>query len=136
MAMSPHYFNTRRNMQNYGLAVLPDAKIRFRLGYSPNTNVGPSYTTLPQGAEQFLLQDLSSGISQYRFAVDFRFMKMSWGVNPNHLGHNDFPGCFRCHDGSHTSADGRTISNDCTACHNLLAVQDEHPKIPSDLGLR
>ena len=46
MAMSPHYFNTRRNMQNYGLAVLPDVKIRFRLGYSPNTNVGPSYATL------------------------------------------------------------------------------------------
>jgi hypothetical protein len=52
------------------------------------------------------------------------------------LGHNDFPGCFRCHDGSHTSADGQTISNDCTACHNLLAVQEENPKILTDLGLK
>ncbi len=66
----------------------------------------------------------------------FPDMKMSWGVHPNNLGHNDFPGCFRCHDGSHTSADGRTISNDCTACHNLLAVQEENPKILVDLGLQ
>jgi hypothetical protein len=75
VAMSPHYYNTRRNMQNYGLTLLPDAKIRFRLGYNHNTNVGPSYTTLHQGTEQFLLQDLSSGISQYRFGVDFRFLR-------------------------------------------------------------
>jgi cytochrome c1 len=55
-------------------------------------------------------------------------MNVAWGVHPNNLGHNDFPGCFRCHDGSHTSADGQTITNNCTACHNLLAVQDENPK--------
>jgi nitrate/TMAO reductase-like tetraheme cytochrome c subunit len=65
----------------------------------------------------------------------FPDMKVTWGVHPNNLGHNDFPGCFRCHDGSHTSADGQTISNDCTACHNLLAVQEEKPKILTDLGL-
>jgi hypothetical protein len=44
----------------------------------------------------------------------FPDMKLCWGVHPNNLGHNDFPGCFRCHDGLHTSADGGTISNDCT----------------------
>jgi len=66
----------------------------------------------------------------------FPDMKVTWGVHPNNLGHNDFPGCFRCHDGSHTSADGQTISNDCTACHSLLAVQEEKPKILTDLGLQ
>ncbi len=66
----------------------------------------------------------------------FPQMKVSWGVHPNNLGHNDFPGCFRCHDGSHTSADGQTITNDCTACHNLLAVQEENPKVLTDLGLQ
>lgn len=66
----------------------------------------------------------------------FPDMKVTWGVHPNNLGHNDFPGCFRCHDGSHTSADGKTITNDCTACHNLLAVQEEKPKILTDLGLQ
>lgn len=66
----------------------------------------------------------------------FPDMKVTWGVHPNNLGHNDFPGCFRCHDGSHTSADGQTITNDCTACHNLLAVQEEKPKILTDLGMQ
>ena len=66
----------------------------------------------------------------------FPDMKVTWGVHPNNLGHNDFPGCFRCHDGSHTSADGQTITNDCNACHNLLAVQEEKPKVLTDLGLQ
>jgi hypothetical protein len=66
----------------------------------------------------------------------FPDMTMTWGVHPNNLGHSDFPGCFRCHDGSHTTSDGLTISNDCGACHNLLAVQDENPKMLTDLGLR
>jgi hypothetical protein len=72
IAMSPHYFNTRRNMQNYGLTVLPDAKIRFRVGYNHSTNTGPGFTTVHEGTDQFLLQNLSSGLSQYRLGVDFR----------------------------------------------------------------
>jgi hypothetical protein len=74
VAMSPHYFNTRRNMQNYNLILLPDAKIRFRVGYNHNTNVGPAYNTVHEGTEQFLFQNLSAGINQYRFGVDFRFL--------------------------------------------------------------
>jgi hypothetical protein len=66
----------------------------------------------------------------------FPEMKMNWGVHPNNLGHNDSPGCFRCHDGSHVSSDGQTISNDCSACHNLLAVEEQNPKVLSDLGVK
>ena len=66
----------------------------------------------------------------------FPAMKMTWGVHPNNLGHNDSPGCFRCHDGSHVSADGQVISNDCAACHNLLAVEERNPKILAVLGVK
>jgi hypothetical protein len=65
----------------------------------------------------------------------FPEMKVTWGTYPNNLGHTDFPGCFRCHDGNHTSADGRAISNDCSTCHDLLAVSEKDPKILTDLGL-
>jgi hypothetical protein len=34
----------------------------------------------------------------------FPAMKVTWGSYPNNLGHTDFPGCFRCHDGNHTTA--------------------------------
>jgi len=66
----------------------------------------------------------------------FPSMKVTWGTYPNNIGHNNFPGCFRCHDGNHTSKDGKTISNDCALCHNLLAVEEANPKQLSDLGLQ
>jgi hypothetical protein len=62
-------------------------------------------------------------------------MKIGWGTYVNNLGHMDSPGCFRCHDGSHTSAAGRTIPSDCSTCHDLLAMQEKNPKILTDLGL-
>jgi hypothetical protein len=62
-------------------------------------------------------------------------MKIAWGSYVNNLGHMDSPGCFRCHDGSHTSADGRTIPNDCSTCHEILAMQEKNPKILTDLDL-
>jgi NapC/NirT cytochrome c family, N-terminal region len=65
----------------------------------------------------------------------FPEMKVTWGTYPNNLGHTDAPGCFRCHDGNHSSADGRTISNDCSTCHDLLAVSEKNPKILTDLGM-
>jgi hypothetical protein len=60
-------------------------------------------------------------------------MKLTWGTHPNNLGHNDYPGCFRCHDGNHQSKDGKSISNDCSVCHNLLETT---PKQLADLGLQ
>jgi NapC/NirT cytochrome c family, N-terminal region len=66
----------------------------------------------------------------------FPEMNVTWGTYPNNLGHTDFPGCFRCHDGSHSTADGRTISNDCDTCHSLLAVDEANPKVLSDLGMK
>jgi hypothetical protein len=64
----------------------------------------------------------------------FPDMKVTWKTYPDNLGHMDFPGCFRCHDGDHTSAGGRTIPNDCSTCHDLLAVEEKNPKILSGLG--
>ncbi|MCG6954931.1 MAG: NapC/NirT family cytochrome c [Gemmatimonadetes bacterium] len=51
----------------------------------------------------------------------FPAMDVSWRVYPDNIGHLDFPGCYRCHDGSHTSADGKVITHDCDACHILIA---------------
>ena len=31
----------------------------------------------------------------------FPEMSVGWGTYPNHIGHTDFPGCFRCHDDLH-----------------------------------
>lgn len=66
----------------------------------------------------------------------FPAMNVGWGTYPNNLGHMDFPGCFRCHDGSHTAAGSRTITNDCDACHKLLAIDEADPKVLADLGMK
>jgi len=65
----------------------------------------------------------------------FPEMKVNWGAYPVNIGHNDFPGCFRCHDGGHNSQDGRSISQDCNACHNLLSMDEANPKVLTDLGI-
>lgn len=53
----------------------------------------------------------------------FPEMKANWRIYPNNIGHKDWPGCFRCHDGKHVTEDGkRSIkANDCNACHTILA---------------
>ncbi len=66
----------------------------------------------------------------------FPDMKLTWGTHPNNIGHDDFPGCFRCHDGKHKSADGRMITDDCSACHQVLAMEEENPKVLADLGMK
>jgi nitrate/TMAO reductase-like tetraheme cytochrome c subunit len=66
----------------------------------------------------------------------FPMMKVTWGTHPNHIGHMSYPGCFRCHDGEHTAKDGKSITQDCAACHNLLVVDEAKPKVLSDLGIR
>jgi hypothetical protein len=83
-----------------------------------------------------LVEQSAENVANIYLRNIFPTMKMTWGVHPNNIGHNDFPGCFRCHDGSHVSADGQTISNDCSACHNLLAVEEQNPKVLADLGLK
>jgi hypothetical protein len=49
----------------------------------------------------------------------FPSMNVGFGTYTSNLGHNDFPGCFRCHDDSHTAKDGSTISQDCELCHTM-----------------
>jgi hypothetical protein len=65
----------------------------------------------------------------------FPEMSVTWGAYPNNLGHMDFPGCFRCHDGSHATKGGDSITQDCNACHNLLAMDEANPKVLTDLGI-
>lgn len=66
----------------------------------------------------------------------FPEMKVTWGTYINNIGHEDFLGCFRCHDGNHNSADGRTITQDCNACHSILAMEETNPAILAQLGFQ
>lgn len=66
----------------------------------------------------------------------FPGMKVGWGTYPNNIGHEDFVGCFRCHDETHQASGGRAITQSCDACHTILAQDEKDPKVLADLGLK
>jgi hypothetical protein len=49
----------------------------------------------------------------------FPEMKVKWSAYPTNIGHMEFNGCFRCHDGKHQSGSGKIISRDCNLCHTI-----------------
>ncbi len=71
---SPHLFNTRRRLGDYSLTVLPQSKVRFRLGYSRNIAEGPSFISFHEGTEALLFQDWKTTVNNYRLGVDFKFL--------------------------------------------------------------
>ena len=52
----------------------------------------------------------------------FPEMKSDWRKYPDNIGHKNFPGCFRCHDGTHKTADSKRKieASDCNSCHEIL----------------
>ena len=75
----------------------------------------------------------------------FPYMRVDWRAYNNNIGHENYLGCFRCHDGNHKSPDGQVIPNNCETCHiilsqgpklqpqvNLAGVEFEHP--PAGIG--
>jgi hypothetical protein len=102
------------------------------------------------GLENFYSSQYPAVWSQQRSQIDqaaqalvsiysrnvFPFMKVTWGTHPDNVGHNAYPGCFRCHDGNHNTKGGKSITNDCTVCHNLVAVDEANPKQLADLGFQ
>lgn len=53
----------------------------------------------------------------------FPEVKVDWRTHPDFVGHKNWNGCFRCHDGKHTAADGKMSikASDCRSCHIILA---------------
>lgn len=88
-------------------------------------------------------QAISATQSIYQTTI-FPEMRVDWRTHPNNIGHFYYPGCFRCHDGEHVSADGRVVKKDCDICHavveqqegtsNPITLQGAGFKHPIDLG--
>jgi hypothetical protein len=69
------------------------------------------------------VDDLVHAVQQIYRQDFFPEMKADWRVYPDNIGHKNWPGCFRCHDGLHKSEDGKAKipASDCNACHVILA---------------
>ena len=55
----------------------------------------------------------------------FPEQKSDWSSHPDNIGHENSPGCFRCHDGSHLSEEGEAIRLECNLCHAIPVVSEE-----------
>jgi nitrate/TMAO reductase-like tetraheme cytochrome c subunit len=52
----------------------------------------------------------------------FPEQKADWNSHANNIGHQDSPGCFRCHGGKHMNAAQEAIRLECNLCHSIPIV--------------
>ncbi|MEO6238826.1 MAG: NapC/NirT family cytochrome c [Vicinamibacterales bacterium] len=79
---------------------------------------GSGAAAIPAGRSGEVDQAVAAAQRLYAANV-FPGMKVVWGSHLSNLGHTDAPGCFRCHDDLHKTADGRVIKQDCDLCHDI-----------------
>jgi nitrate/TMAO reductase-like tetraheme cytochrome c subunit len=98
-------------------------------------SAGEALQAIAHGLRSFYQKEEPEVLGKQRRAVDsaiselqgiyertfFPYMKARWNEYPDNIGHLIFPGCFRCHDDQHQSADGRVIGRDCAMCHTITA---------------
>jgi nitrate/TMAO reductase-like tetraheme cytochrome c subunit len=86
------------------------------------TSLAESYPPEKLPALQASVKTTIATVQQIYQENFFPEMKASWKAYPDNIGHKDWPGCFRCHDGDHKTADGiKSIkANDCNSCHTIL----------------
>jgi hypothetical protein len=70
----------------------------------------------------------------------FPKMKVAYDGYPEHIGHLETNGCFRCHNDSFKSENGRVISRDCNLCHTIVGQGNpgkmEYSSIKDNLEFR
>ena len=48
--------------------------------------------------------------------------KSDWDSHKDNIGHQDSPGCFRCHGGEHLNEQNQAIRLECNVCHSIPVV--------------
>jgi hypothetical protein len=87
------------------------------------------------------LIDSSVTAIQNAYSINtFPRMKVTYDVYPNHIGHLESNGCFRCHNDTFKAENGRTITKDCNLCHTIVGQGTpsamEYSMIKDTLGFR
>ncbi len=61
---------------------------------------------------------IDTAINIYDQSV-FPDMRVNWKTYATNIGHRNWPGCFRCHDGKHVTKNGKVLTTECTTCHTM-----------------
>jgi hypothetical protein len=71
---TPHEQQTVRRMYDYNLTLLPQSKVRFRLGFTRNNMEGPALSSIHEGTDTVLFQNTRTLLDAYQFGVDFKLL--------------------------------------------------------------
>jgi hypothetical protein len=74
IATSPHSLDLVRRMQDYNLTLLPQSRVKLRLGFSHDRNQGPGFFTTDGGTISQFNETYSYATNSYRAGVDFRLL--------------------------------------------------------------
>jgi hypothetical protein len=76
----------------------------------------PSFYKDNQEPINTAVANIQKGYSQNTFPR----MKVTYDKYPEHIGHLESDGCFRCHNDSFKSETGKVISRNCNLCHSIV----------------
>ena len=116
------------------MAVSLSVKVSRKISIAAFLKKGMLFETAPVSITKFYKTDYSEYYDKNRNLIDssvasvqkafnqntFPAMKVTYDHYPEHIGHLESDGCFRCHNGSFKSEDGKTITRDCNQCHTIL----------------
>jgi nitrate/TMAO reductase-like tetraheme cytochrome c subunit len=116
-ALLPRYTNTQIALDSIAVSVNSFYRERYpQIASQRAGEINKAITTL-------------KGIYQNNF---FPYMRVDWRAYNNDIGHMNYLGCFRCHDGNHKSENGQVIPNKCETCHIIVS---QGPKLAEDVNL-
>ncbi len=76
----------------------------------------PDYYSKNQNLIDSSIEAVQDGFRQNTFPK----MKVTYDNYPEHIGHLESTGCFRCHNNSFKAPNGRKITRDCNLCHDIV----------------
>lgn len=126
---SLHIFNTVRRNTDTLFTLFPLSRVNYRIGYSHNTNEGPTYSTVHEGGDVQVLQWFRNALDTYTGGVDFKLAKRTTlsydqffalyrGDSPYQLA----PTPFTLADGTPTSLGVDTLA--ATKCNGTVEVSN------------
>ncbi len=78
--------------------------------------------------DQNLVEEAADAAARIYGRTVFPAMGTNWETHSNDIGHDDFPGCMRCHDDEMATADGEhVIPMECDNCHVFLVEDAPEP---------
>lgn len=81
----------------------------------------PEYYQQNTAAVQNAVKELQTWYPKLHFPEQ----GLDWKTHPDNIGHKEWAGCFRCHDGKHFTQDRKeAVRLECNVCHSIPSISE------------